>query len=44
MGTSGTPVPSGAVAVILRPVLPLQGAVAAGASVAANPIKTIGAM
>jgi hypothetical protein len=32
------------VAVILRPMLPLQAAVAAGASVATNPIKTIGAM
>ena len=42
--TSGTPVPSGPVAVILRPMLPLQAAIAAGASVATNPIKTIGAM
>jgi hypothetical protein len=32
------------VAVILRPMLPFQAAGAAGASVATNPIKTIGAM
>src|SRR4029077_6599506 len=42
--TSGTPVPSGAVAVMLRPMLPLQAAAAAGAWVATNPTKAIGAM
>jgi hypothetical protein len=38
------PVPSDAVAVILRPMPPLQAAGAAGASVTTKPIKTIGAM
>src|SRR6202011_4021462 len=42
--TRGTPLPSGAVAVILRPMLPLQATGAADASVATNPTKAIGAM
>jgi hypothetical protein len=42
--TSGTPVPSGTVAMILRPMLPLQATGAAEASVATNPTKAIGAM
>jgi hypothetical protein len=44
MRTSGMPVPSGTVAVILRPMLPLQAARAADASVAINPTKMIAAM